>query len=256
MEARTQVVRAMSAALPHALFALDFDGTLAPLVDDPDESRLTPAARAALEALAARGARVALVTGRDAATAVRLSALAELPGLVVVGLYGAERWQAGQLSRFARPEVLDGARVELPALLPAGVWLEDKGLSLVVHARTAPDPSAALASVTAPLRRLAARFGLEVHPGRDVCELRLPGFDKGRALRDLVREIAPQAVLYAGDDLGDLPAFAAIKTAEVPGGAWSVAAGDPVLPGVAAAADLVLSGPDGVADLLREIAEG
>ena len=75
----------------------------------------------------------------------------------------------------------------------SGVWIEDKRLSLVVHARKAADPAAALARLTGPVTALAAELGLEVHPGRDVLEIRLPGYDKGRALRRLVAETSAAA---------------------------------------------------------------
>ena len=83
--------------------------------------------------------------------------------------------------------------------------------ALAVHTRRAADPGSALAALRGPLGDLAERLGLAAEPGRMVIELRPPGMDKGAALRRLARERAAAAVLFCGDDLGDLPAFAAVR---------------------------------------------
>ena len=190
---------------------------------------------------------------------LRLSGLTGVPGLSVDGLYGAERWQDGHLQTLPDQPALTAARAELPALMAAepaadGVWVEDKRLSLVLHARVAADPVRALGAVGPSVVALAGRLGLEIHPGRDVLELRLPGYDKGGVLRRLVDEVRPSAVVYAGDDLGDLPAFAAVSGLRRAGlDAWSIAAGDPPLPEIVAAADLAVSGPAGLVELLGAI---
>ena len=243
--------------LDGALVALDFDGTLAPIVADPQAARPLPGTEAAVTALTRRGARVAVVTGRDAATAVRLSGLQGVPGLVVAGLYGAEVWRAGALDAPPEPPELAAMRASLPGTVAAepALWIEDKRLSLVVHARRAADPDAALAAVIPQVQRLAADLGLEVHPGRNVLELRLPGFDKAGAVRRLLDTAAPTAVLYAGDDVGDLPAFALMRELRAAGTpAWSVCAASDEAPGVAAAADLAVEGPPGVLALLQALA--
>src|SRR5438034_557763 len=72
-------------------------------------------------------------------------------------------------------------------------------------------PAAALARRRDPLSRLADSAGLTLEPGRLVLELRPPGMDKGAALRQLAAERTARSVLYCGDDLGDLAAFAAIR---------------------------------------------
>jgi len=74
------LVDTLSADLPHALVAVDFDGTLAPIVPDPADSRPVPGAIAALRVLAERGAQVAVVTGRDARTVIELGGLDAIPG--------------------------------------------------------------------------------------------------------------------------------------------------------------------------------
>jgi trehalose 6-phosphate phosphatase len=244
----------------HALVAADFDGTLSPIVDRPDEARAQPGAVPALTALAAAVGTVAVITGRPPADAVRLGGLETVPGLVVLGHYGWQRWQDGRLTAPAPPPGVDAARAALPGLLAEagaadGTWIEDKTHALAVHTRRAADPDAALARLRGPLGELAGRLGLAAEPGRFVVELRPPGVDKGSALTGLVRERAARSVLYCGDDLGDLPAFAAIRALRargVPG--CAVASASPESPQVAAAADLVVDGPDGVVALLAALA--
>jgi trehalose 6-phosphate phosphatase len=97
-----------------------------------------------------------------------------------------------------------------------------------------------------------------VERGRLVLELRPPGIDKGVALRALVDELgtSPSAVLFLGDDLGDLPAFAAVRDLRGHGvQAWAVASASAEAPEVGAAADLVVDGPAGVVALLRALAD-
>ncbi|MCW2529373.1 MAG: trehalose-phosphatase [Pseudonocardiales bacterium] len=256
---RSALVAAVAAGRSSALIALDFDGTLAPLVDDPEQSRLAVGAAEVLTALAAAGVQIAVVTGRDATTVLRLSGLHDVPGLIVAGLYGAERGQAGDLETLPDQPALITAGEQLHQLVgsePAaqGVWIEDKRLSLVVHARVAADPGGAINALIGPVRELAEEVGLEMHPGRNVLELRLPGYDKGTVLRTLVHTLDPSVTVYAGDDVGDLPAFAAIAQLRSSGAAaWSIAAGDPPLPEVVEHADLGVSGPADLVELLRSM---
>jgi trehalose 6-phosphate phosphatase len=243
-----------------ALIATDFDGTLSPIVTDPAAARAAPGAADALARLGARAGTVAIITGRPAAEAVALGGFADVPGLIVLGHYGAERWQAGSLTAAPVPEGVETARRALPGLLAAsgaadGTRLEDKGNALAVHTRQAPDPEGELARLREPLASLAARVGLAVEPGRFVLELRPPGTDKGGALRALASERGSRAVVFCGDDLGDLAAFAAIRDLRgngVPG--CAVGSRSEESPQVAAAADLVVDGPHGVVRLLAELA--
>jgi len=251
---------ALLAAPEHALVAADFDGTLSPIVDQPDQARAHPGAVPALTALAQAVGTVAVITGRPAAAAVRLGGLETIPGLVVLGHYGWQRWQDGQLTAPESPPAVEAARAALPGLLGAagaadGTWIEDKTHAVAVHTRRAADPDAALRRLSGPLGELAARLGLAAEPGRFVIELRPPGVDKGTALTGLVRERAARSVLFCGDDLGDLPAFAAVRALRargVPG--CAVASASQESPQVAAAADLVVDGPDGVVALLAALA--
>ncbi|MEU2268797.1 trehalose-phosphatase [Streptomyces olindensis] len=245
-----------------ALIGLDFDGTLAPIVADPERARAHPEAVPALAALAPKVAAVAVVTGRPAEVAVRNGAFADVPGLehlVVLGHYGAERWDArsGEITAPAPHPGVEAVRAELPGLLEgSGTWVEDKGRAVAVHTRRAPDPQAAFDALRAPLTDLATRHGLIVEPGRMVLELRPPGMDKGVALSDFAREIGAGSVLYAGDDLGDLPAYAAVdalRSDGTPG--LLVCSGSDEVTELRERADLVVDGPEGVVALLAALAE-
>ncbi|MEU3857101.1 trehalose-phosphatase [Streptomyces sp. NPDC028722] len=248
-----------------AVIGLDFDGTLAPIVADPEQARAHPGAVPALAALAPEVASVAVITGRPPEVAVRYGGFADVPGLehlTVLGHYGAERWEAATGKVTAPPPHpgVAAARAELPGLLERagagpGTWIEDKGRALAVHTRRAADPQAAFEALRGPLAGLATRHGLIVEPGRLVLELRPPGMDKGVALLDHARATRAGCVVYAGDDLGDLPAFAAVdelRAAGTPG--LLVCSGSTEVTELADRADLVVAGPEGVVELLRALA--
>lgn len=242
-----------------AALAFDFDGVLAPIVEDPDAARIHPRARAALMRLTPLVGSVAVISGRPAATVV---AYGDLSDLAVFGHYGRERWdpRTGQVVAPPVPAGVASARAELPVLLatlplPAGVAVEDKGGAVAVHTRRSADPTGALSVLRGPLFELAERHGLVPEPGRFVVELRPPGADKGRALRTYVGECSARSVAYAGDDLGDLAAFAAVDALHaegVPG--LKICSGSTEVVELAQRADLVVDGPAGVADLLDSLA--
>jgi trehalose 6-phosphate phosphatase len=239
------------------LAAFDFDGTLAPIVDDPDSARAQHGAAAALAELARRLGKVAIITGRPAKVAVEYGRLAGVEGIVVLGQYGRERWENGTLDSPEAPPGVAEARVKLPKLIesaPEGVAIEDKGHALAVHTRRAAEPEVALERLRSLVAALAERTGLTMEPGRFVLELRPPGMDKGAALRALVAELGSTAVLYAGDDLGDLAAFDAVDALRAEGvpGVTVCSASDEVI-ALAERADLVVDGPPGVVRLVESL---
>jgi trehalose 6-phosphate phosphatase len=249
-----------------AVIGLDFDGTLAPIVPDPDSARAHPGVVPALSRLAPLVRSVVIVTGRPAGVAVRHGGFAGVPGLdrlVVLGHYGAERWDAasGEVSAPAPHPGVGAVRAELPGFLDGigawrGTWIEDKGRAVAVHTRRAEDPQAAFEALREPVGRLAARHGLIVEPGRLVLELRPPGMDKGVAFNDHLREVHAGPVLYAGDDLGDLAAFGAVEKRRADGlPGLLVCSGSEEVVELAARADLVVDGPEGVVDLLNALAD-
>jgi len=243
-----------------ALIALDYDGTLAPIVADPAAARPHPDAGEALRRLAPLVGTLAVITGRVAAGAVELGGLDRVPGLIVLGQYGRQRWEAGLLTSPPAPPGVAAARRELPQVLaaagaPEGTWTEDKADALAVHTRRAAEPGPALDRLRGPLADLAARAGLEVEPGRMVIELRPPGPDKGQTLRTLVLERHAGSVMFCGDDLGDVPAFRAVADLRgdgIPG--LAVCSGSEEVTALAELADLVVDGPGGVVALLRSLA--
>jgi trehalose 6-phosphate phosphatase len=210
--------------LAPALVALDFDGTLAPISPHPEDARPVPGADRMLRAVRATGAALAVVSGRSVASLLRISGFGAVPGIVIYGTHGAERWEAGVLRAAPAPPGLEELRARLPGLIAdlvrePDVWIEDKSLSLVVHARLTAAPERVLERLRVPVEKAAAAAGLGVRPGKEVLEICLPGIDKGTALRELL-EGDPAAALYAGDDVGDLNAMAEVQ-------AWAQRRGRP-----------------------------
>jgi trehalose 6-phosphate phosphatase len=239
-----------------AVIGLDFDGTLSPIVPDPATAVIHPKAPAVLAELGAHVLAVATVTGRPPATALELGpGLADVPGLVILGHYGFERWENGRISAPPPPPGVPRAEAELQLLLDDlgldGVRIEDKGRAVAVHTRRSPDPEGALAALREPLARVADKHGLVVEPGRMVLELRPPGMDKGHALSLFLAERAARSVLFAGDDLGDVAAFEAVRASGLPG--VTVCSGSAEVAELAERADIVVDGPDGVVALLEEL---
>ena len=227
---------------------LDFDGSLAPIVAHPDLAVPEPGAREALTALVGRYAVVAVVTGRRAE---EVAALLSVPGLHFEGLYGLEG-SAPELLLAVLPQVARAA-----ATVPEA-WVEDKGVSVAVHYRAAPDPVRARVALMAALEPVATDAGIWLIEGKMVLEL-VPTDRpmKGGAVERIVGESALQAVLYAGDDVADLDAFDAIDRLAAAGLATVTVAvrGDETPPALIEAADLVADGPGGLVELLRELGE-
>ncbi|WP_130415282.1 trehalose-phosphatase [Xylanimonas ulmi] len=251
--ARTEPDDGVPASLGHALDALaaaddatvlvglDFDGTLAPLVDDPTASAMTPAARDAVERLAALPAsarvRLALVSGRDLAD---LAERARPPaGAYLVGSHGAETGHVrpdGTLEALPvdlTPEQAAAlaaatAGLEQVAAQSEGAWVQHKPSAAVLHTRLSPPDAAADAVERA--RDVVARLGLKAMYGKDVVEVAVVAADKGSALTRLRAAVGPHDarpepdgvagaaqvhVLYAGDDTTDEHAFAALEAGDV-----------------------------------------
>jgi trehalose 6-phosphate phosphatase len=243
-----------------ALIALDFDGTLAPIVADPAAARPHPGAIDTLRRLAPLTGTLAIITGRQAVAVVEYGRLDLVPGLIVLGLYGRERWEGGRLTAPPAPPGAATARRELPGVLaaagaPEGVWTEEKGDAMAIHTRRAARPDEAFERLRGPLASLAERTGLLLEPGRLVIELRPAGADKGSALTGLAAEREPGAILFCGDDLGDVPAFGAVRelrAAGIPG--LAVCSGSAEVAGLGANADLIVEGPGEVVALLGSLA--
>jgi trehalose 6-phosphate phosphatase len=262
----TDAVAALIAEPRSALIAIDFDGTLAPIVERPEDALPAEGALHVLISLSRRVGQLAVISGRAADEVVALGGLERVPGIVVLGHYGMQRWSAGELESPPPDPRVDAARERLPAVLaaaPAGVYVEDKRHSVAVHTRPAADPAAALAALAPALSELAAEVGLEALPGRFVVELRPPGVDKASALRSLLSAGGRSTVIYIGDDVGDLPALRLVAElrdagainglAVVVTSAGAEGAAVEVPSQLADSADLLLPGPDGVVAWLAGI---
>lgn len=231
---------------------VDYDGTLAPIVLDPEAAVPAPGAADVLVALSARVGRVVVVSGRPVAFLQR-----HLPPEVdAVGLYGLEERRSGVLAEHPiaaswRP-VVDEVATAAVDELPRGVEVEHKGLSLTLHTRRHPDEAAAAEAWAAAA---VGRWGLELRPAKHSVELHPPvAVDKGTVLDDLL--VGLSAACFVGDDSGDLPAFAALERFAAAGGTALrvVVASEETPATVRAVADLEVDGPEGALDLLRSLA--
>jgi trehalose 6-phosphate phosphatase len=249
-----------------SVVGLDFDGTLAPIVDDPDSAHIHPDAPGVLAELSGVVGTIAVVTGRPADRVVALGGLGDLADeisgaggdLRVFGQYGFERWssQHRQVDSPPPPAGLAAYRHELAGVLRAAdaaqAYVEDKGLAVAVHTRRLPDAAAAFGRLEPRLRDLAVRHELVLEPGRNVIEARSPGMDKGHVVRDLARDTGARGFLFAGDDLGDIEAFEAVADLRDRGLATLlVCSASDEESALVDRADVVVHGPAGVLDLLR-----
>lgn len=246
-----------------ALFALDFDGVLSPIVDDPDAAVIAPECQQALERLGAAVGHVAVVTGRPARAAVTLGGFADasnLGRLIVRGQYGVETWDAatGEFDIPPVPAAIEDFGRDLGPLLRelglSEVGLEHKQRAIGIHTRRLPDPQGSLDRLLEPVSRLAQRHGLHLEPGRMVLEVRKGGVDKGSTLLELVAQTGARSVVYIGDDLGDVPAFRAglaLRAEGVP--VLLVQSASAEQAALAELADVAVDGTSGVAEWLNAI---
>lgn len=189
------------------MVVVDFDGTLAPIVDDPAQARPLPGAVDALGRLAARLGRVAVVSGRPVEFLRR-----HLPpgGPAIFGQYGLERLESGQVVILPAAREWVGAVAEAARRAEAavpGLHVERKGeVAVTLHWRRNRVLEAEALALGV---RLTAELGLAAQPGRLALELRPPlHVDKGTVAEALAD--GAHAALVAGDDHGDLPFFDAL----------------------------------------------
>ena len=264
-----QQYAALVRAADDLVVGLDFDGTLAPIVEDPRDAHIHPDAPQVLVELAAEVRAVAVITGRPARQVLALGGLDEVGDaigdsgreLFVLGQYGNERWTSTDRRVISPkpPRGLASLMGDLPRLLRRGeadqAWVEEKGLAVAVHTRRLEDPAAAFERLLPLLREAARSHDLDVEPGRNVIEVRAPGMHKGAAVRGLVEELGARAVAFVGDDLGDVEAFKAVEELRgqgLPG--LLVCSASEEQAALADMADLVVDGPAGVLALVRQLA--
>lgn len=230
---------------------LDFDGTLAPIVDDPAAAVPSPGVVDAVEALQRTFGVVAVVSGRPVEHLVPL-----LPsGLTIVGLYGLEAVRGGVVATHPDGlrwrQTIDELVAAAVAELPSEVVVEHKGLSLTLHVREHPGlaPSvltwAEEASERSGFHVRTARRSVELHPPVDV--------DKGTAVAELVQEV--EVACFIGDDVGDLPAFDALDALAERGGTAVrlVVESSELDASMRHRADALLDGPPEVLEVLRAL---
>lgn len=246
------------AASPELLVVCDFDGTLAPIVDRPEDARITPRAEHALSVLqSAPGVSIALISGRS------IESLGEtkvnLEGRIVAGSHGAEllgvdregrpsteiRLTRDEQRRFERLRTLLDERVEeVP-----GAWVEVKPLGFAVHVRAVADESEGnrlLTSLVEHVKRLQDG-GEPYHSrgGKMVLEFAVRRADKGAVLREIRQYLPQMPVLFVGDDVTDEDALRALVLGDV---GVKVGPGDTV-------ADHRVRDPEVVAAMLARLAE-
>jgi trehalose 6-phosphate phosphatase len=222
---------------------LDVDGTLAPIVDRPEDSAVPDDTRGEVERLAGRYGLVACVSGRPSADARRLVGV---EGIEYVGVHGLEadpeaRRFTSQLEAFAER-------------LPWPWTIENKaGVTLSFHYREAEDEQEA-ARLAADVARAAEEAGLTPHQGRKVLEVRPPvEADKGTAVRRLLDDRPLARALYAGDDTTDLDAFRGLDEAGLDIALKVAVASPEVNPRLLTEADLVVDGPGELLQILQRL---
>jgi trehalose 6-phosphate phosphatase len=235
---------------------VDFDGSLAPIVERPADARPWPAAPAVLARLAARFGRVGVVSGRPVSFLAR-----ELPvdGLVLVGLYGMEQSIDGAYAVDPRVQpylvAVAAAIAELEQRLPPEIVEPKSGVSVTLHWRPAPDRADEVCAIA---HEIALRHGLTELNTRMAVELRPPiEVDKAVAVRGLIEGF--EVASFAGDDYGDLPAFAELGRAVGDGrlrATVRIGVHSPEAPReLEAAVDVLVDGPPALVELLARVAD-
>jgi trehalose 6-phosphate phosphatase len=202
--------------VPHLNWAyfLDVDGTLINIADTPEAVEVDKDLLDLIASLhLASGGALALVSGRTISDLESRLGMAQLP---LAGLHGLERRDvAGRLWIHASPPVAKGAIKD--ALTPIlarypGLLLEDKGLTLALHYRKAPQLASYVHQLMA---RLACQFGqgMELQLGKCVVEVKPSGIDKGTAVTEYLAEspFSGRRPVFIGDDLNDEHGFSAVN---------------------------------------------
>lgn len=239
----------------------DIDGTLSRISSDPGLAVVDPGVKASLLSLVAHFDVVGVVTGRTALEAARL---VDIDGVLHLGNHGMERLRGGETVisaaalqyRDPLQRVMDAARQSVTTPL---VYFENKGVSGSIHYRNAPDPALARERILEVVTPLAAREGLRLTYGRMVVELRPPiAINKGTALNDIVRETGLRSIIFMGDDVTDLDAMRELSRLRAHQKVLGLSIGvtGPETPeAVAAEADRVVNGVEGVSDFLAALVE-
>jgi trehalose 6-phosphate phosphatase len=241
--------------------AFDFDGTVSEIVPSPADAVVDPALLPLLDRLQGTVGWLAVVSGRDqAALASRLP-----PSWLALGSYGLELPAAISASGYppgfdtaTGGAALESAGRELAALARSwpGTRLEEKTWGRALHFRGGSEAAFFEPGTFDAVSKVAARHGLEASRGRLVIEIRPKGADKGWAVSYLTERLKPSAVVFAGDDLGDVPAWEALRrlSGTLPTLAVGIASTE-VDRASMAACDVVLDGRQALPAFLRGLLE-
>jgi trehalose 6-phosphate phosphatase len=225
-----------------AAVLLDVDGTLAPIVERPEDAAVPDEARTEVERLAGRYGLVACISGRPSADARRLVGL---DSLEYVGVHGLEA--DPEAKRFTPQLEAFAERIPWP-------WtVEDKGgVTISFHYRGAPEDEGRRHADE--VAEAAEAVGLTAHHGRMVLEVRPPvTVDKGTAVRRLLDGRPIDRALYAGDDTTDLDAFRGLEEAGLDV-ALKIGVGSPEMnPAMLTRADILVDGPGELLRFLRTL---
>jgi trehalose 6-phosphate phosphatase len=261
---------ALVRAAAETVVGLDFDGTLAPIVEDPAEAHIHPDAGDVLAALADQVRAVAVITGRPARQALDLGGLEKVGNaigdagkeLYLFGQYGNERWSSTNRRIISPrpPAGLASFTAELPRVLRSAhaedAHVEEKGLAVAVHTRRLAEPDRIFEELLPVLQERAARYDLVVEPGKQVIEVRSPGMDKGVVVEKLADELGVGGFAFIGDDLGDIGAFEAVAALGRNGlPTLLVCSASDEESALVRLSDVLVHGPDGVMALLRQLTE-
>lgn len=207
------------AGTEHLLVAMDFDGTMAPIVGHADDARPLPRSAAAFAGLAVLPrTTTALISGRALAS---LRAVASPPvDTLLIGSHGAEAWLGPGSTGLTLDEGQKAVLAEVRAILEdivreaPGTMLEDKPAGVVLHTRLAADDVAEDA-VAAARSLLQDRKGVFLKDGKRVLETSVVNASKGEGVTFLRQITGATGVLFAGDDTTDEDALARLEPGDV-----------------------------------------
>lgn len=232
--------------------AIDFDGTVAPIVSRPQDARILPRAQQALDVLReAPGVQVVLLTGRSLAGLAETRVASD--GWIISGSHGAELVGVPGLTGEGEQILSEEERTQLHrakrrvqralGLVP-GVRLEDKPFGFAVHTREVSDPVEAEELLTAAVE-IGRAAGLHIRAGKCVREIAVRESNKGDVLGRIRAALPAAPVLFLGDDVTDEDVFAVLGTDDL---------GIKVGEGETAASERI-PGPESAAAVLAMLAE-
>jgi trehalose 6-phosphate phosphatase len=200
------------------LVALDFDGTLSPLADEPMDARMLPAARDAVNAVvAAPDTVVAFVSGRSLVDLRVIAEHDDTSRILLAGSHGAEFWSPGEGVRSHGEDETDVAlrdamrsHAEAATAHLDGVWIEPKTFGFGVHTRRATAEAAAEAHRLADEIVAAEAPHWRRRTGHNIVEFAFRHEGKDSAIAELRERVGATAVLFAGDDVTDEDALASL----------------------------------------------